>query len=529
MKTKPKSEQLEQRIRQLEDENTELKRIYAAISDGTYGDEELAVFKQAVEASSDAVGMSSAEGRHYYQNKSFDDLFGDIGIDPPNTLYADPSVGREVFDAIMDGRPWNGEVSMHGRDGRILNILLRAYPILDAGGRVRRVIGVHTNITERKKAEDELRLHRGHLEKLVEERAVELTESEERFRQMAENINDIFYLYAADYTMVHYISPGFEKITGYPPDRLYNSPWFFLELVHEHDRQRVWEHKQRVLNSKDFQDNAVEYRILTADGNVIWFKDEMFPVFNGQNRLIRIAGTARDITRRKAAEEALRRSREKLRNLSGYLQRAVEEERKRIAREIHDDLGQTLIALKMSLAALLKKSPGVNDLLTETVASAEETIDRMIRSIRIMISDLRAGPLSDLGLEAAIEWLAENLMKRSPINIKINIDTNGLAIDPDRELALFRITQEALANIVRHAGATEVSIGLSTTDNQAELTIKDNGSGMTDTDELPAGTYGIMGMRERIRFFAGDLAITSDAVNGTTLTATIPLGGRHNR
>ncbi len=400
MATKTKSEQLEQRIRQLEGKNAELKRLSAATHAGNCGDEDLMVFKQAVEASSDAVGMSTAKGRHYYQNKSFDDLFGDIGNDPPSTLYVDASVGREVFAAIMGGQPWNGEVNMYGRDGRILNILLRAYPVKDDKGIVRRIVGVHTNITERKKAEDELRLHREHLEKLVEERTIKLTES----------------------------------------------------------------------------------------------------------------------------EEALHRSREKLRNLSGYLQRAFEEERKRIAREIHDDLGQTLIAMKMSLAALRKKFPGHNGLLTETVASAEETIDRMIQSIRIMISDFRAGPLSDLGLEAAIEWFTENLMKQNRINIKINIDVDDFKIDPDRELALFRITQEALTNIVRHSGATEVSINLSATDDNAELTIKDNGSGMENADEPPAGAYGIMGMRERIRFFNGHLAITSDAVNGTALTATIPLG-----
>ncbi|RJP47864.1 MAG: PAS domain S-box protein [Desulfobacteraceae bacterium] len=526
MAIKPKSERQEQRLWQLAEENSALKRRFSA---GTFADDDLAVFKQAVEASSDAVGMSTAEGLHYYQNKSFDELFGNIGNDPPSTLYIEASVGREVFAAIMGGRPWNGEVEMRARDGSVLNILLRAYPIKDEEGTVRRIVGVHTNITERKKTENELRLHREHLEQLVEERTLKLAESEERFRQMAENIQDIFYLYAADYTTVHYVSPGFEKITGYKPDRLYNAPWFFLEQVHEHDRQAVRNHKQKILSSKNFSDTAIEYRILTADGNIIWLKDEMFPVYKDQNHLIRIAGTARDITRRKAAEEGFQRSREKLRNLSGHLQRAVEEERKRIAREIHDDLGQTLIALKMSLSALRKRSSGHNALLTETITSAEETIDQMIRSIRVMISDLRAGPLSDLGLEAAIEWLTETLMKRSHIKITIKIDTNEFEIDPDREIALFRITQEALNNIVKHSGATEISINLFVEDTRVHLLIKDNGSGMADTDELPAGTYGIMGMRERIHFYGGNLSITSEPENGTLIAATIPLDVRQNQ
>jgi signal transduction histidine kinase len=363
-------------------------------------EEELINFKQAVDASADAIGMSTALGNHYYQNASFDDLFGNIGNDPPSTLYTDEAIGREIFETIMHGTPWIGEVDMHGKNSEILNILLRAYPVTDIEGKVRRLVGVHTNITEQKETEKELRKHREHLQDLVNERTRELQKS----------------------------------------------------------------------------------------------------------------------------EEALRSSRERSRDLSRYLQRAVEDERIRIAREIHDDLGQTLIAMKMSLVSCRNKLPDHLDPLFETALNMEESINRMIQSIKIMISDLRAGPLSDLGLEAAIEWLAKSFFKDMGYDdFKIDLNTESVDIDPSRSMALFRIAQETLTNIVRHSDATAVTINLFVKNNQAILRISDNGSGMPDVSALPNSSYGIMGMKERARFFKGNLFIESNEKDGTTITASIPI------
>lgn len=531
MPAKPTENDLKQKLRELEKENVRLTADNQRLKDSATRyqsfiestEEELINFKQAVDTSTDAIGMSNAQGDHYYQNTSFDNLFGPIGNDPPSTLYADEKIGREIFESIMNGKPWIGEVEMHGKEGNILNILLRAYPTMGSDGKVRRLVGVHTDITKQKQTEKELRKHREHLQDLVNERTRELQESETRFRQISDNINDVFYLFSEDYKKVYYVSQGFEKIWERGVQELYNNPWVFMDAIHDDDRQAVAAFKKKILDTLNFTDAAIEYRILNGKGNMRWVRDEMFPVYDLSGNISRIAGSARDITRRKYAEDALRSSRQKSRDLTRHLQRAVEDERLRIAREIHDDLGQTLIAMKMNLVSCRNKLPDHLDPLFETALNMEKSIDQMIQSINNLISDLRAGPLSDLGLEAAIEWLANNFFKNLEYETNIDLNTESVDIEPNRSMALFRIAQEALTNIVRHSDATAVTVDLFIKNSQAILRISDNGSGIADTSALPDASYGIMGMKERARFFKGDLHIESSEKGGTTLTASIPL------
>ncbi len=141
-------------------------QLQSEITERKLAEKEIKMFKEALDSSSDAVGMSTAEGKHFYQNRAFDKMFGDIGDDPPLTVYVDENVGREVFKTIMGGNEWNGEVAMYGEDEEVLDILLRAYSV-KRDGRVVALVGVHTDISERKRTERALR------------------ESEERFEQLS--------------------------------------------------------------------------------------------------------------------------------------------------------------------------------------------------------------------------------------------------------------------------------------------------------------------------------------------------------
>jgi len=135
---------------------TRFMGTHSDITERKLAENEIKNFKKAMDASSDAIGMATADGEHYYQNSRFDELFGDVGTDPPSTLYVDEKMGREVFNTILSGNEWIGEVAMYGRDKSVLDILLRAYPV-KKDGRVTAVVGMHTNITELKKAEEELK------------------------------------------------------------------------------------------------------------------------------------------------------------------------------------------------------------------------------------------------------------------------------------------------------------------------------------------------------------------------------------
>lgn len=233
-------------------------------------------------------------------------------------------------------------------------------------------------------------------------------------------------------------------------------------------------------------------------------------------------GIIRDITERKKTMEELIHSREELRNLSSHLQNLREKERTEISREIHDVLGQSLTALKMDLFWIVKHlKPDQKDLEDKT-ASMSELINSIIETVRRISTDLRPGILDDLGLYAAIEWQAEEFSKRSGILCKISSNINGNEINEKISVAFFRIFQESLTNVLRHAKATEVNAALNLIDNALELVIKDNGIGINNKDIIHSQSLGIIGIRERAYACGGTVNITGESEGGTTVRVIVP-------
>ena len=148
--------------------------IYRDITDRKINENMIKLFKESVESSTDAVGMSTPEGKHYYQNKRFTELFGNIGENPPDTLYVNPETGKIVFQTIVSGRDWSGEVEMYSADKKILNILLRAYPIKNSAGEITGLVGIHTDVTDKKRSEEEIKRINESLEQRVKERTSQL-------------------------------------------------------------------------------------------------------------------------------------------------------------------------------------------------------------------------------------------------------------------------------------------------------------------------------------------------------------------
>ena len=242
------------------------------------------------------------------------------------------------------------------------------------------------------------------------------------------------------------------------------------------------------------------------------------------DRLIdrRIVITYEDITKQKHAAIELERSREQLRNLSAHLQTVRENESTRIAREIHDELGQSLTALQMDISWLAGQLPPKCTALFEKTQRMAHLMDATIDSVHRIITELRPSILDDLGLNAAMEWQAEEFQQRSGIRYEMALEDVD-AIGQDLATTLFRIFQETLTNVGRHSGATTVKVCLQKKGNELCLEVADNGSGITRNQIEDPGSFGIMGIRERANLWNGSVRITGKAKRGTTVTVLIPL------
>jgi signal transduction histidine kinase len=200
-----------------------------------------------------------------------------------------------------------------------------------------------------------------------------------------------------------------------------------------------------------------------------------------------------------------------------------EEERTRLARELHDQLGQSLTAIRIDLAGL--KTATDRDRQSQRIDAISSLIDETIRTVRRISTELRPGILDDLGLVAAVEWAAEEFQARAGIACQVSLPHTNPAIDAERATALFRILQETLTNIARHAGATQVTIGLSQESGYAALEVRDNGRGIGENQLSAPGSLGILGMRERALLLGGEFFIGSPG-KGTTVRVRIPIHRR---
>jgi PAS domain S-box-containing protein len=229
-----------------------------------------------------------------------------------------------------------------------------------------------------------------------------------------------------------------------------------------------------------------------------------------------------DITERKRAEEALRRSREELRNLAAYRETAREEERTRIAREIHDLLGQDLTALKLDVAWLRQRLPAGEELLARKADAMMSILDATAQTVRRISRELRPALLDDLGLVEAIALHVQEFRERTGIACEFLPSGGEPVMGREPAIALFRIAQEALTNVARHAGAKRVSVVLDSGDGEATLRVSDDGRGIRPEELTGSKSFGLMGIRERVGGLRGTVSITGMPGEGTTVIATIP-------
>ena len=220
--------------------------------------------------------------------------------------------------------------------------------------------------------------------------------------------------------------------------------------------------------------------------------------------------------------EQVQAARERLRDLASYLQAAREEERAHIAREIHDEFGQALSALNMDLSWLSKRLPADQPGLAEKASAMSDLIDSTIQTMRRVATELRPGLLDDLGLAATMEWQAQEFAERTGIDCDLYLSDEEIVLDRDLATAIFRIFQETLTNVARHAEATEVHVELEDRPDELVLTVRDNGKGITESQLSDPRSLGLMGIRERAHSWGGEVAFQGIPGQGTTVTVRIP-------
>ena len=266
----------------------------------------------------------------------------------------------------------------------------------------------------------------------------------------------------------------------------------------------------------------VEFRVVRPNGEIRLVHSQGEVIRDESGRPRRAFGTVQDVTELKGAEEKLKATSAQLRALAARLEGIREEERTRVAREIHDELGQALTAIKIDFTSLLRDLPEIQGLAAPRSQSILNLLDQTIQSVRRIGTELRPTILDDLGLAAALEWVAEDFQARTGTRVQVRLPDSDPTIDRERATALFRIFQETLTNIARHAEATQVDVRLSKENGNLVLKVRDNGKGISQEQLSAEASLGILGMRERVLLLGGTLAISGIPGSGTTVRVLIP-------
>jgi PAS domain S-box-containing protein len=367
-------------------------------------------------------------------------------------------------------------------------------------------------------------------------------ESEQRLKQFGEASTDVLWIRHAETLRWTYLSPAFEQIYGRTresvlgPDDLHS----WLDLVVPEDRPLVLGMVERVRVGEPV---TFEYRIQWPDATVRWLRNSDFPIRDADDVIRHFAGTGRDVTDQKHAESALRESEERLRALNEQLEARVrertsevrslfarlvsaqEEERRRIARDIHDQLGQQMTALRMNLEAWRAKANG-DAAVREQADRTQRLAEELDQSIDFLTWQLRPAALDHLGLSAALRNLVAGWSERFGIAAEYDgSGDNGVRLPKDVEANLYRIVQEALHNVAKHAQATHVSVSMECGDHELIVVVEDNGGGFDPLPRFDADgqRLGLLNMRERATLAGGRLDIESTPGTGSAVFVRIPV------
>ena len=338
----------------------------------------------------------------------------------------------------------------------------------------------------------------------------------EHLRLVAAHADEMIYrLRIRPHRRVEYMSPGALGIIGLEPGEVARAPIKALARVHPDDRGRVHE----VLAAEPDPARRITLRWRHPDGRTVWAEHWGLPVFDDKGHLIAVDGVARDITRQKELEQQLR-------DFSAHLETAREEERRELARTLHDEVGQLLTGIRFEVCGAVERFQQIGTPaefpIVDRLQAAVGLVDLSIATVQRVTSALRPPVLEHLGLVSAVKWEAALFTQRTGIRCRVSA---GRLRGPDRThtAVLYRILLEALTNVARHANAGTVLITLRDRPGRLSMEVRDNGKGIPDEALRRPGTMGLLGMRERARGAGGDLRVHRRRAGGTSVVVTLPV------
>lgn len=352
----------------------------------------------------------------------------------------------------------------------------------------------------------------------------ELILNEERLNLTLAAINDGVWDWDIT-TNKTYFSSRWKTMLGYEPGEIKPHIRSWASLIHPDDLKHVNEQIEAHF-SGDQEDFKSELRMQTKAGRWHWVMVRgKVTLRNSDGKPLRALGTQTDIQSKKSAEIELNEKRDRVRSLSHQLIKNSEEEKKHLAQELHDEFGQLLTAFQLGVEIIYNGHLTEQSAINSQCVRLLDTIKYMEKELRRICDNLRPDILDDLGLKAALEWLVSQFSVFNEIQVRFNSEVSETRLSPEKELVLYRICQESLNNVSKHASATDVNVDLKESKDNITLTIRDNGCGFnpaqTDIKKKHWG-MGLLGMNERAAALSGNVTIESESGKGTTILATLP-------
>lgn len=465
-------------------------------------------FRSLFSQNPDAVCSMDLQGRLVEANRCTEELTGypeqqlcdyhwDNLVDE-----RDRKAAKESFEAALQGNPCSYRCRVRSRSGRKALVQVTYIPIV-VNGRVTGVFGVARDRTERYR----------------------LKESRRLLQACMAQIHDVIIITETDPLdppgpRIVYVNEGVERMTGYRPDEvLGNTPRMFQGP--DTDRAALRRIRKALERREPIKEVLVNY---CKDGVPFWNEIEIVPIPSpGVGGRSYFAAVQRDITQTKRREAELRHSREELRQLTRAQEGVLEQERRRIARDLHDELGQTLTALKLNLNLAVDQMGELTGEHRQHLESTIESVDDAVEKVREISSNLRPPILDDLGFEAAAEWLLSRWAGRDGLDVKWHSEpADDGVVRGEVATALYRILQECMTNVSRHSEASVVTIHYRENETSASLEVRDDGAGF---DPAVAGHYGsgLVGIRERAAMLGGNLSVESASGKGVRIRVELPL------